>query len=250
MKITEAIILAGGLGTRLSSIVQDVTKCMALVNGKPFIAFVIEYLLTQGIIKFIFCVGYKHEVVVEYLDSFHSKHKAQNTEHRAQNSKFTIQYLIEEEPLGTGGAIKNGCSLVKGENVLVVNGDTLFEVDVTKLFDFHISNNAHCTLSLKPMKEFNRYGVVELKSDGSIKDFKEKKYYQDGLINGGVYALNANKFLEEDLPSKFSFEEDYLEKFYKQRRMFGVVQDKYFIDIGTPEDYTRAQMELINETKF
>ena len=237
--ITEAIILAGGLGTRLRSVVPDLPKCMAPVNGKPFIAYVIDHLQKQGIEKFIFSLGFKHEMIAEYLNSFQEKS-------RTQNSPVTIHYSIEEEKLGTGGAIKLACSVVKEKNVLIVNGDTLFKIDVTKLFDFHLSNNAHCTLSLKPMKEFDRYGVVELNSDNSIKGFNEKKYYHEGLINGGVYALNVNKFLEENLPTKFSFEKDYLEKFYWQRKMFGVIQDKYFIDIGTPEDYVRAQKELMN----
>jgi D-glycero-alpha-D-manno-heptose 1-phosphate guanylyltransferase len=95
------------------------------------------------------------------------------------------------------------------------------------------------------MKDFSRYGVVELDTNNSVKDFKEKQYYDEGFINGGVYALNANKFLEEDLPGKFSFEKDYLEKFYRNRKIYGLVQDEYFIDIGIPEDYERAQKELI-----
>jgi D-glycero-alpha-D-manno-heptose 1-phosphate guanylyltransferase len=94
------------------------------------------------------------------------------------------------------------------------------------------------------MTKFDRYGVVELDSHCLIKSFKEKKFYESGLINGGVYALHAHKFLDEKLPEKFSFETDYLEKFYEKRRMFGVVQDEYFIDIGIPEDFDRAQHEL------
>jgi D-glycero-alpha-D-manno-heptose 1-phosphate guanylyltransferase len=86
--------------------------------------------------------------------------------------------------------------------------------------------------------------VVEIDSDNVIQSFKEKKHYESGLINGGVYALHVNKFLDEDLPEKFSFETDYLEKYYTSRRMFGIIQDKYFIDIGIPEDYARAQVEL------
>ena len=94
------------------------------------------------------------------------------------------------------------------------------------------------------MKNFDRYGAVDLNKDYSIKNFHEKKFYEEGLINGGVYALNTEKFLKEALPEKFSFEKDYLEQFYSSRRMFGVVQDEYFIDIGIPEDYERAQKEL------
>src|SRR5438477_10927191 len=104
MKITETIILAGGLGTRLRSVVPDIPKCMAPVNGKPFIAHVFEYLYRQGIEKFIFSLGYKHEMIVEYFESIHTQYKRQNS--LTQHLPLTIQYAIEKEPLGTGGAIK------------------------------------------------------------------------------------------------------------------------------------------------
>jgi len=260
MKITEAIILAGGLGTRLRSVIPDLPKCMAPVNGKPFIVYVIEYLYKQGVEKFILSVGYKHEVIIEYFDSIKSQPKAQNlpTGHAGSKQKtenlllttyhspFTIQYSIEEAPLGTGGAIKLACTRATEKNVLVANGDTLFRIDIMKLSTFHYACDAHSTLSLKPMKNFDRYGIVELSEDNSIKSFKEKQHYDKGLINGGLYALNVNKFLETELPTAFSFEKDYLEKFYMQRNIFGVVQDEYFIDIGIPEDYRRAQVELGN----
>ena len=97
------------------------------------------------------------------------------------------------------------------------------------------------------MKNFDRYGVVELNKDYSVESFREKKFYQEGLINGGIYALNVKKFQGEILPDKFSFEKDYLEASYKERKMYGVVQDEYFIDIGIPEDYERAQIEFVNE---
>lgn len=94
------------------------------------------------------------------------------------------------------------------------------------------------------MQHFNRYGVVEILADGRISSFKEKQAYAHGLINGGVYAINVETFLHEGLPERFSFEKDYLEKRYTQRTMVGLVQDAYFIDIGIPEDYERAQREL------
>ena len=103
---------------------------------------------------------------------------------------------------------------------------------------------AACTLLLKPMQHFNRYGVVEVEDDGRIKSFHEKKQYQQGLINGGLYMLNIESFLSKSLPEKFSFETAYLEKFYTQNHMYGLIQDEYFIDIGIPEDYARAQSEL------
>lgn len=230
MQIKEAIILAGGLGTRLRSAVPDLPKCMAPVNGKPFIAYVINHLQHQGIEKFIFSLGYKHGYFTNYL----TKHLA----------TLNYQLSTEEEPLGTGGAIKLACTKTTEKTVIATNGDTLFTISLNKLSGFHHLSGADCTLSLKPMTNFDRYGVVELNEEGSIASFKEKKTYESGLINGGVYALQTEKFVQEPLPEKFSFEKDYLEQFYNQRRIAGMVQDEYFIDIGIPEDYQRAQSEL------
>ncbi len=230
MKITEAIILAGGLGTRLKSTVPDLPKCMAPVNGRPFLFYIINYLRSQGIEKFIFSLGYKHEIVEEYLEK--------------NFSTLQYQHSIEKEPLGTGGGILAACYKATEENILVINGDTLFKINLAMASSAYFKNKADCCLLLKPMVKFDRYGAVELNEDDSISNFFEKKYYREGLINGGVYILNIKKFLEEDLPSKFSFEKEYLEKYYSQRRFFANVQDEYFIDIGIPEDYLRAQKEL------
>lgn len=232
MQIKEAIILAGGLGTRLRTAVPELPKCMAPVAGKPFLHYVISFLWNQGIEKFIFSLGYKHEIVEEYL----------------LNEFGNIDYrlTIENEPLGTGGAIKFACTQASEKTVVVLNGDTFFKIDLNKLSAFHQMTGADCTLSLKPMKNFERYGVVTLNKDYSIESFKEKSYYEEGLTNGGVYALNTTKFQQENLPEKFSFEKDYLETLYVQRRMYGVVQDEYFIDIGIPEDYEKAQREFGN----
>ncbi len=230
MQKHSIIILAGGLGTRLRSVVSDLPKCMAPVNGKPFLSYVIDYFQQQGITDFIFSLGYKHEVIEEYLND--------------QYPLVNIQYSIEKEPLGTGGAIKKACSLVNDENVFITNGDTLFKANVSSLKTFHQQKNADCTLALKPMKDFDRYGVIELNEDNSIQTFNEKKYYESGLINGGLYMLHVKSFLSESFPSTFSFETVYLEKYYNQHKMFGLIQDEYFIDIGIPEDYERAQKEL------
>jgi len=231
MRIKEAIILAGGLGTRLRSAVPDLPKCMAPVNGSPFLAYVIDYLQQQGVEKFILSLGYKHEIITAFI--------------KKQYPKLDVEYSIETEPLGTGGAIRYACLKTSEGNVIATNGDTLFKIDAAKLYGFHAMCGANCTLSLKPMKNFERYGVVELNKDYSIKSFKEKQQYEEGLINGGLYILNTKKFLAEYLPLKFSFEKDYLEALYTKRRMYGVIQDEYFIDIGIPEDYKRAQKELV-----
>jgi D-glycero-alpha-D-manno-heptose 1-phosphate guanylyltransferase len=228
--IKEAIILAGGLGTRLKDTVPDLPKCIAPVTGRPFLFYVINYLRSQGIEKFVFSLGYKHEIIEEYLNN--------------QFPTLNFQCSIEDEPLGTGGAIQLACSKTDDENIVVVNGDTLYKGDLHQAYLFHSNNMAECTILLKPMKDFDRYGVVELTEDNLVKNFREKQAYESGNINGGVYILNKNKFLDEEFPSKFSFEKDYLEKFYTQRRIYGLVQDEYFIDIGIPEDYNKAQSEL------
>jgi D-glycero-alpha-D-manno-heptose 1-phosphate guanylyltransferase len=233
--IKEAIILAGGLGTRLRSVVSDLPKCMAPVAGKPFLYYVITHLQNEGIQNFIFSVGYKSESIVDYINDQYG-----------QNSKLNMQFSIEDELLGTGGAIKLACEKVSEKNILICNGDTLFKINVEKLSNFHLHHNSDCTLSLKPMNNFNRYGVVELNNDDSIKSFKEKQFYESGLINGGVYALNAEEYMKEITGEKFSFEKDYLEKYVGKRNMYAKVQDEYFIDIGIPEDYEKAQKELFS----
>lgn len=230
MLIKEAIILAGGLGTRLRETVPDLPKCMAPVAGRPFLFHVINYLRGQGVEKFIFSLGYMHEVIEQYLND--------------QFSTLNFQCSIEEEPLGTGGAIQLACTKATEKDVLVVNGDTLFKGDLQEAFLFHINHIAECTLLLKPMTNFDRYGVVETNGEHLVSSFREKKFYTSGNINAGVYLLNAGRFLDEEFPDKFSFEKDYLEKYFSQRRIYGLVEDSYFIDIGIPEDYNRVQQEL------
>jgi D-glycero-alpha-D-manno-heptose 1-phosphate guanylyltransferase len=227
---TEGIILAGGLGTRLREAVPDLPKCMAPVAGKPFLSYVIDHLRMRGVERFIFSLGYKWGVIEEYL----------------QKEYPTLDYtsVIEEEPLGTGGAIQLAIRKASFDNVLIANGDTLFKIKLDNVTALHVDRNAECTLALKPMQNFDRYGVVETDANGKIISFKEKQFYQKGFINGGVYLLNKEKFLSRSLPEKFSFEKDYLEKFCDEENFFGSVQDGYFIDIGIPEDYQKAQDDL------
>ena len=228
--LKEAIILAGGLGTRLRSAVPDLPKCMAPVAGRPFISYVIDYLRMQGVEKFIFSLGYKWGEIETYL---------------VQNYP-TLQYqsVIEEEPLGTGGGILLAIQKATEENMVIANGDTLFKTDLAALASFHTSSSAECTLALKPMENFDRYGVVETGNNGRILSFKEKQWYPEGLINGGLYILNKKRFLQHSFPKKFSFEKDYLEKYYSTEAFYGHVQEHYFIDIGIPQDYEQAQQDL------
>jgi D-glycero-alpha-D-manno-heptose 1-phosphate guanylyltransferase len=226
----EAIILAGGFGTRLREVIPDLPKCMAPVAGQPFLKHVIRYLLSQGIEKFIFSLGYKHEIIKAFLDD--------------QFPTLNFQLSIEEEPLGTGGAIQLACKRATETDVIVVNGDTLFKANIEEAFAMHVQNKAECTLLLKPMQDFDRYGVVEVNDDYTVKNFREKKFFKAGNINAGVYVLNVESFLDKDLPEKFSFEKDYLEKLYTTKKIYGWVSDVYFIDIGIPADFNKAQEEL------
>ncbi len=228
--IKEAIILAGGLGTRLRSIISEVPKCMAPVAGRPFLAFIISYLQKQGVEQFIFSLGFKHEVITEFL----------------KNEYASLHYstVIEKEPLGTGGAIMLACHAVKGQHTLIVNGDTLYDIDLQQLSGFHQQKNSSCSIALKPMKNFSRYGSVETDQDDHITVFNEKKFCSKGLINGGIYALKKDSLAEKDFPPVFSFEKEFLEKNTGSGRLFGMSFDNYFIDIGIPEDYKRAQTEL------
>ena len=228
--IRTAIILAGGLGTRLRSAVPDLPKCMAPVAGRPFIAWLTDYFRQGGIDRFIFALGYKSDHFDDFL--------------RSTPPSDNYRISVEHEPLGTGGAIQLACTQTDDDTVLILNGDTFFRVHPEELAAFHEAQQADCTLCLRPMHNFDRFGVVELDADRRVHSFREKQFYTEGLINGGVYALNRTHFLQEGLPKKFSFEKDYLEKFYTRRRLFGLVQDEYFIDIGIPEDYERAQHDF------
>jgi D-glycero-alpha-D-manno-heptose 1-phosphate guanylyltransferase len=166
MVIREAIILAGGLGTRLRSVVPDLPKCMAPVNNKPFLTYVINHLLHEGVTHFIFSLGYKSENIIAFLEK--------------DFPHLLFKTCIEDEPLGTGGAIKKAMSIAKDASVLVTNGDTLFKIDVDLLAGFHALSGAACSLSLKPMRNFNRYGVVEVNADHLVQSFKEKQHYEYG----------------------------------------------------------------------
>lgn len=229
-ELKEAIILAGGLGTRLRDAVPDLPKCMAPVAGRPFLFYVINYLRKQGITKFIFSLGYRHEIITQWLQD--------------QFSTLDYSSVIENEPLGTGGAIKLACSKVTGKNVVIVNGDTFFDADITDAISTHEKSDADCTLLLKSMEKFDRYGVVELGTRNQIIHFHEKKYYDKGLINAGIYILQVPRFLSIGFPEKFSFEKDYLEAYHTSANIIGVEADGYFIDIGIPSDFERANHDF------
>jgi D-glycero-alpha-D-manno-heptose 1-phosphate guanylyltransferase len=230
--IEEAIILAGGLGTRLRSVIKDIPKPMAEISGKPFLAYLIDFLGKQKIKRVILSVGYKFEVIKDF---FGNKYK-----------DIDIYYAIEETPLGTGGAIKNALSGIYGNEVFIINGDTFFDIDLKDFYNLHKSKNSKLSIALKYMNFTDRYGTVEIDENNKILAFHEKTQKYNALINGGVYLLNKFFFNSLTTQNRFSFEKDFLEKYYKNYEFYGFSFDKYFIDIGVPEDYNKAQKELKN----
>ena len=234
----KALILAGGLGTRLRSVINDIPKPMADINGKPFLSYLFDYILNQGagIKELILSVGYKHERIINYCGN--------------KYGILSLEYVIEDKPLGTGGAIKNAINKFGGDNeILILNGDTFFNIDIKKLYEFHRNKNSNLTIALKKMENSDRYGFIEIDISGKIMKFLEKGHDQvmSGFINGGIYILNKS-FLDNldniENPYPFSFEKDIIEKYYNHDKFYGINFNDCFIDIGVPEDYERAKAIL------
>ena len=222
---TPVIILAGGFGTRLSTVVKDVPKPMAPINGKPFLHYIFKELQHQKIKQVVLSVGHLKEVIQDYFqDSYLG---------------ISIQYAIENEPFGTGGGIKHAFNFVE-DDAFVLNGDTFFDIELSKLK----KTDADISIALKPMFNFDRYGTVELNNENRIVSFNEKKHCEHGLINGGVYYFKKSLFDKIETERKFSFEKDILEKHLHHLQIQGTVFDNYFIDIGIPEDYKQAQIDF------
>lgn len=224
----EAIVLAGGFGTRLRQVVSDVPKPMAPMDekGTPFLAFVLDMLAEQGITHVVLSVGYLASVIQEYFG--------------ASYNGMRLSYLQEDSPLGTGGAVKKALKACQRDVVFVLNGDTYFDVDLAAMKKEHLRSKADFTLAAREMHDFDRYGALEIDKQGRILRFGEKKYCVDGFINGGVYCLQRN-LLDDVQPEVFSLEKDFLEKEMEQVRVQAYPSTGYFIDIGIPEDYQKAR---------
>jgi D-glycero-alpha-D-manno-heptose 1-phosphate guanylyltransferase len=232
---TSCIILAGGLGTRLRGSIGDIPKCMAPIAGKPFLEYLLRYLKRQGIRNLIFSLGYRAEVIEQWL--------------AGRASSFEITTVVETEPLGTGGGIRLAMERCKTATSFVVNGDTYFDVDLQEMYQWALRKGAETTLALKELRDFDRYGTVRMPPNpfdcgSAILGFQEKQAMKKGLINGGIYCIDREAFLNRGFPEKFSFEKDYLETFVAGGRFNGFVSDGYFIDIGVPEDFQRAQTDF------
>jgi len=219
----EAILLAGGKGTRLQSVVSDVPKVLAPVGGKPFLDYLLTWLEKNGVKNTIISIGYKGDLIKNHYG--------------ANFGTLNIEYCEEESPLGTGGAMKKALSLCQVENICVLNGDSFFAADLATLLSGHISAKADVTLTVKEMHDYDRYGTVEL--DNGKVTFREKQHTVRGFVNCGVYILRRDIFHKFDMPDIFSFENDFLCK--DGLNIHAIPFDASFIDIGVAEDYALAQ---------
>jgi D-glycero-alpha-D-manno-heptose 1-phosphate guanylyltransferase len=223
----DAIVLAGGLGTRLREAVPDKPKVMAPVNGYPFLKYVLDWLAGHGIGKIILSLGYKADTVTGYFgEAFLG---------------IPLLNIIEKEALGTGGAIVNTIGEAAAEEVLILNGDTWFPVDINKFSEFHSSGNSQVSIALKALNDFDRYGTVRLQND-VILSFEEKKFCSEGLVNGGIYLVKKDFITSLKMTAPFSFEKEVLEKIAGTGQLRGRIFNEPFIDIGIPDDYQRAQI--------
>jgi D-glycero-alpha-D-manno-heptose 1-phosphate guanylyltransferase len=230
----QAIVLAGGFGTRLKTVVADKPKALSLVAGNPFLYYVIEHLRKEGITDFIFSLGYLSEQIVSFLNNCYPD--------------LSYKYCVETSPLGTGGGIKKALELATEKDVLIVNADTFFEVDISLMMQVHRKAQANCTIALKAMTDFDRYGTVAIDAEKNIVSFKEKTYTQSGLINGGYLILDKGFFevTTAHLSDVFGYEKDFLEPNLEKMTIKGFISNGYFIDIGIPEDYLEAQKVFKN----
>lgn len=227
----EAIILAGGFGTRLQSLVNNVPKPMASINGKPFLSYILAYLKYFKYEKIIFSTGH----LAHKISSFYG----------SNYENIKLEYCEEKTPLGTGGGVKASLNFTTTQNILVVNGDSFFDIDLNDFELFHKKNNSNFSIALRKVDNADRYGTIEMNKE-LISQFKEKDSLNaPGIINAGTYLVNRDFFLENcNKTNNFSLEKDFLENHVEKFPFYGYLAKGYFIDIGIPEDFNRAQNEF------
>lgn len=220
----EAVVLAGGFGTRLKECIDNIPKPLAPINGRPFLFYLLDYLYANGIHRVIISTGYLAEKVEEAIGSSYRG--------------MTVEYSVEDTPLGTGGGIKKALKNCTEEDIVVCNGDSFFDVDLFEMRDFHFNSGCPVTLAAKFIENAHRSGLLQFEN-GRLLGFTENGIAPSGFINGGVYFLKRS-LLEEISEDTFSFEKTVLAGGYD----IGVYEsDGYFIDIGVPDAYKLAEKE-------
>jgi D-glycero-alpha-D-manno-heptose 1-phosphate guanylyltransferase len=226
----EAIILAGGLGTRLASRLEGVPKPMAPVAGRPFLEILLLQLRRAGCARVILSVGHLHNVIQNYFGS--------------SFRDMQVDYAIETSPLGTGGAIRLAFAQTTEESVLVLNGDTFLEADYADMMRFHASEGAPVAIAVVHQANIARYGGVVV-NEKRVVAFEEKGRSGAGWISAGSYVLSRNLDWPPALGEKFSIETDFFASQIARLRPVAYEVRGYFLDIGVPEDLDRAQTELV-----
>lgn len=231
----EAIVLAGGFGTRLAHVVPDVCKPMAPVAGRPFLRFIMDQLAAAGFDRAVVADGYRREQIEGFFGPAYRG--------------MAIEYSPEETPLFTGGAVKRALGMCDSDWVFVLNGDTWLDVDFEAMeaAAVNVPDSVAAVIAVKRMRDFERYGTVDVDAGGSLTAFHEKCPCEEGLINAGVYLLRRDAL--NSMPEKFSLESDYFEYVVGNGELRAVECPGGFIDIGVPEDYELAQTMLATLAK-
>lgn len=220
----DIIILAGGRGTRLKSVVSDVPKPMAIVNGKPFLYYLFNQVKNSHVDKTVISLGFMSEKIIDYINL----------------ENIFCKYTVEEIPLLTGGAIRLALEETNQEDILILNGDTYFDLDLVAFYEFHKENNNDISIAVKEMFNFERYGSIQIGNNNSITAFNEKVFKKKGFINTGYIYIKNHVIKNFQVNQPFSFENDLLNVSIDKFKMAAFIGDGTFIDIGIPEDYYLA----------
>jgi len=228
LKNISTAILVGGLGSRLKPVVSDRPKAMALIHGRPFLAYILDQLNAAGFKDIILCVGY----MGKYIEA----------EMGPSYGNLSLRYSYEYEPLGTGGALRNALSLMNSDTVLVMNGDSYCECDLWDFLNFHEQNSAVASIILTSVSNTSRYGRVKIDERNGILAFEEKGAFAGrGWINAGVYFLDREIIASIPQDRCVSLEREILPLFIG-KKFYGFTNEAIFLDIGTPDDYAKADL--------
>jgi len=222
----EVVILAGGLGTRLSGVVSDRPKPMAAVNGRPFLSYLFDQLIAAGVHNAILCTGHKGEQIQEAFGESHGS--------------LALRYSREQQALGTGGALRLALPLIRSKNVLVENGDSFCGADFNEFGSWYVSRKLRAALLLVSAPESSRYGSVNVAPDGRILSFHEKGAKAGPWINAGVYLMERDLFERIPKDRSYSLERDLFPSLIEEKALYGYSVKAAFLDIGVPEDYAAA----------
>jgi NDP-sugar pyrophosphorylase family protein len=234
LKETDVVILCGGLGTRLRLVVFDRPKVLAKIGKKTFIDILIDDLIMHGFKNIILCAGYL---------------KNQIKNHFNHDKNYNIAFSEEDEPLGTGGALKKAKPLIKSDPFMVMNGDSICKINYKDFYDFYINKKAFLSMALVRTKVAQDFGSVVLDGSQKIISFKEKVACgSECLINAGVYLMQKDIFSYMPDKNQFSLEYDLFPKLIEDK-CYGFIIESELIDIGTPERYEKAVHLIGGELK-